>query len=73
MDDKINDFLEWINDFMAEKPGILPMVGVVFIVVNMILQWVPGRGVWLVDSNVFLHIGLLLSIIGLLLVNVYRS
>lgn len=72
MDKWLNQFLEATNEFMVKKPGILPMVGLLFIVLNLVLQIFPGPGRWLTDSNLFLHIGLLISLIGLLLVSAYR-
>ncbi|MDX1662826.1 MAG: hypothetical protein R3272_03470 [Candidatus Promineifilaceae bacterium] len=72
MDQQINELVERVNDFMVRRPGILPLVGVGFILINLLLQFYPGPDVWIAGSNLLLHIGLFLSIVGLLLVNVYR-
>jgi len=72
MDDRINDLVERINGFLVRKPGVLPLIGVGLIVVNFVLQLFPGPEAWIVRSNLFLHVGLIASLIGLLLVNVYR-
>lgn len=72
MDDWMNEQVERINAFLAGKPGVLPLVGLGLIVLNFFLQLFPGPEVWIVRSNLFLHLGLIVSIIGLLLVNVYR-
>lgn len=53
---------------MARRPGMLPLVGVALILFNFLLQIIPGPGNWLVDSNLFLHLGLVISILGLLLI-----
>ena len=72
MDKMLNNLLEIVNDFMEKRPGLLPLVGVGLIFLNLLFQFVPGSGSWLADSNLFLHLGLILGIIGLLLISVYR-
>jgi hypothetical protein len=65
----MNDLVERLNDFFAERPGLLPVIGVVLVVLNLLLQFFPGPGSgWFVDSNVLLHIGVIISTIGLLLI-----
>ncbi len=65
----MNELVERLNDFFAERPGLLPIVGVLLVVLNLLLQFYPGPGSgWFVDSNILLHIGVITSIIGLLLV-----
>ncbi|MFZ0544323.1 MAG: hypothetical protein WAM60_02725 [Candidatus Promineifilaceae bacterium] len=67
MDKFILNILDKAADFMAERPGFLPLVAVVFILFNFLLQIFPGSG-WVVDSNLFLHLGLVIGIIGLLII-----
>ncbi len=68
----LNDLVEWLNDFLEKRPGFLPLLGAFLILINLLLQFVPGPGIWLTDSNLLLHLGLILGIVGLLLVSVYR-
>jgi hypothetical protein len=72
MDRRINDMVERVNAFLVQKPGLLPLAGLALIVLNFVLQIFPGREAWIAGSHLFLHLGLVVSIIGLLLVNVYR-
>ena len=72
MDAWINELVERLNNFFMSKPGVLPLVGVVLIVLNFLLQLYPGQEAWIAHSNLFLHLGLVISLVGLLLVNVYR-
>lgn len=72
MDQRINEIVERINAFMVRRPGVLPLVGIGFILFNFLLQIYPGPDAWIAGSNLFLHVGLVLSVVGLLLVNVYR-
>lgn len=69
----MNRFLERLSAFFAERLGLLPLLGVLFIGLNLGLQIYPGPDSgWFVDSNLLLHIGLILSIIGILLIRVLR-
>lgn len=72
MDDFINRLVDQAADFLARKPGLLPLVGLLLIVVNFILQLIPGPGHRIVDTNFFLHSGLVIAIIGLLLIRALR-
>lgn len=72
MDQRINELVERINRFLVRQPGFLPLAGLLLIVVNLILQIWPGPDRWIAASHLFLHLGLITSLIGLLLVNVYR-
>lgn len=73
MDKRLNDLLERLNDFLVKWPSAVPLLGLLLIVLNFFLQIFPGPGVWLVDTHLFLHLGLITTVIGLLLVNVYRD
>lgn len=65
----MNEFLDNLSDFLAERPGFLPLLGILMILLNLLLQLVPGPGGgWLVDSNFFLHVGLVVALLGLLLI-----
>ncbi|NHZ72095.1 MAG: hypothetical protein GWP17_03305 [Aquificales bacterium] len=65
----MNELVERLNDFFAERPGLLPLLGVLLVILNLLLQFYPGPGSgWFVDSNILLHIGVITSVIGLLLV-----
>lgn len=62
----MNSFLDKVSDFLSKYPGLLPLVGLVLIILNLILQIFPGS--WFVDRHILLHIGLIISLLGLLLV-----
>lgn len=67
MDKFILNVLDKSADFIAERPGFLPLVAVVLILINLLLQIFPGSG-WVVESNLFLHFGLIIGIVGLLMI-----
>ena len=62
----MNEFLDRFSEFLSKYPGLLPLVGLGLIILNLILQFFPGS--WFVDRNILLHIGLIISLIGLLLI-----
>lgn len=62
----MNELLDKISDFLSRYPGLLPLVGLGLIILNLILQIFPGN--WFVDRHILLHIGLIISLVGLLLV-----
>jgi hypothetical protein len=66
MNQRISQVLDIFSEFLARRKGLLPIIGILFIVINLILQFFPGVG-WLVQSNLFLHVGLILSLIGFML------
>ena len=68
MDEFINKFVDNTADFLAKRPGLLPLVGLALIILNFLLQIFPGSDIWLVDTNFFLHLGLVIAIFGLLLI-----
>lgn len=62
----ISKLLDFLSDYIAHRKGLLPIIGLVFIIINLILQFVlPGT--MIATSNLFLHIGLIISIFGLML------
>ena len=62
----MNKLLDKAGEILSQYPGLLPLVGLVLIILNLLLQFFPGN--WIVDSHLFLHIGLITAIIGLLMI-----
>lgn len=57
--------LDKLSEFLAHRKGLLPMLGLLLIIANLILQFVfPG---WLASTNLLLHVGLIIAIFGLML------
>jgi hypothetical protein len=63
---RINKFLDVISEYLAHRKGLLPILGILLVLVNFILQLVLVNG-WIVQSDLFLHLGVILAIIGFLL------
>jgi hypothetical protein len=64
---------EWIErttNFLARFPGLPVLAGLGLILINFVLQLLPAWPVigWMAHVNLFLHLGLVVSLIGLLLI-----
>ncbi len=66
MGQSFNKFLDKLSDFFAHRKGLLPMIGILFVLLNGVLQFFPGTG-WVVNSDLFLHLGVILAILGWML------
>jgi len=60
-----NHFLDWISEFLAHRKGLLLLISILFAVINFIIVLIPGTG-WLAHSNLFLHLGVILGLIGVM-------
>jgi hypothetical protein len=62
----ISKFLDFLSEFLAHRKGLIPLVGIVLILCNLVTQFMmPGS--LLASSNIILHIGMIVSILGLML------
>lgn len=61
--------LQDIGDFLGRMPGLPVLIAVLLVVVNFVLRLLPAWPVvgWLAQTDLFLHLGLVLGFIGLLL------
>ena len=64
--ERFSQLLDHLSEYLAHRKGLLPLVGLLLVVINFILQLFPGLG-WLATSNLFLHLGVILAIIGMML------
>lgn len=71
----MNELVEKLNTYLSARPGLVPLIGVLLIIANLLLQIIAGTesGNWFVDSNILLHIGAITSIIGLLVVRAWSD
>ena len=62
----ISKLLDRLSNYLAHRKGLLPILGIVLILLDLLLQFViPGS--LLTTSNLFLHVGLIVAIFGLML------
>ena len=61
-----NQFLDNLSDFLSKRKGLVPLLGILLVVLNFILRLIPGLG-WLGESDLFLHLGVILGILGFMI------
>jgi hypothetical protein len=54
------------SDYFARRKGLLPLIGMGLVVINFFLPFIFGIN-WVTGSNLFLHLGILVSIFGMML------
>jgi hypothetical protein len=63
---RFNHLLDFLSEFLAHRKGLLPMIGLILVAANAVVQFWPGTG-WLVQTDLMLHLGVILAILGILL------
>jgi hypothetical protein len=62
----ISKLLDFLSNYLAHRKGLLPIIGIVLITVNLAIQFIFPMSP-LAFSNIFLHVGLIIAIFGLML------
>jgi hypothetical protein len=60
--EKISLFIDDASEYFAHRKGLLPLLGILFIVIDLFFQIFPVG--WVSSSNLFMHIGIILAILG---------
>lgn len=55
------------SNYLAHRKGLLPLLGIVLVIVNYILPFIFGLDNVITGSNLFLHLGIIIAIFGLML------
>lgn len=66
MIEKISQFVDFLSEFFAARKGLLPILGLLFIMINFVMVLLPEME-FFKQTNTFLHIGVFLAILGLML------
>jgi hypothetical protein len=66
MGQKINALVDFLSEFFAARKGLLILIGIVLVLCNGLLQFFPDIG-WIGTSNLLLHLGIIIALIGVLL------
>lgn len=65
MKDLLSRILDFFSTFFAQRKGLLPLIGIALVIVNFGIKML-GTG-WLSSSDLFLHLGVVLAIFGIIL------
>jgi len=60
---RFNQFLDQVSNYLAHRKGLLPVLGILLIILNWILQFIPGLHGF-ANTNTLLHLGAILAIVG---------
>lgn len=63
----MNKLIDAASLFFAHRKGLLPLIGLVLIIINMILAIFLPYDAFLVKSNLLMHLGLIIALFGLML------
>jgi hypothetical protein len=62
----VNRILDAAGEYFAQRKGLLPSVGILLVLINAVLQFIPGGGI-AAETNILLHLGVILAIFGIML------
>ena len=62
---RLNRFFDWLSNYLSARKGMLPIIGVTLVLLNFLLQFFAAG--WIVESDLFLHLGVIVAIIGILI------
>jgi hypothetical protein len=55
------------SNYFARRKGLLPLLGILLVILNYILPFILGLDNLVTASNLFLHLGVIVAIFGLML------
>jgi TRAP-type mannitol/chloroaromatic compound transport system permease small subunit len=61
----LSRFVDRLSDFLARNKGLLPLLAILLIFVNFVLRQLAPN--WFSNSDFFLHLGIILGILGLMI------
>lgn len=62
----MSKLLDRMSEYLAHRKGLLPIIGLVLIVINLVLHFIIPDS-FLTETDLFLHVGLIVAIFGLML------
>ena len=62
----LSKLVDKASDFFAHRKGLLPLLGILMVIVNFFLPFFMAPN-FITLSNLFLHLGIITAIFGLLL------
>ena len=62
----LSTLIDKASEYFAHRKGLLPMLGILLIIVNFILPFFMAAN-FITISNLFLHLGIIVAIFGLML------
>ena len=64
---RFSRLIDKASDFFAHRKGLLPLIGIVLVIINYILPFIFGLDNLVTGSTLFLHLGVIIAIFGMML------
>lgn len=65
--ERISKLVDQASEYFAHRKGLLPLLGILLIIVNLLLVSFLPADWYIVRANLALHLGLVAAIFGILL------
>jgi len=63
----LSRLLDNASNYFAHRKGLLPLLGILLVIINFILPFIFGLDNLVTGSNLFLHLGIIIAIFGMML------
>jgi hypothetical protein len=67
MIDLFSKFLDRASEYLSTRKGFLPLIGIGLIILNFLLASILPQDWFIVRTNLFLHLGLIIALLGQML------
>jgi len=61
----ISRAIDRLSEYFAARKGLLPMIGILLVVANFVVRFLPLG--WFGSSDLLLHLGIILAIFGFMI------
>jgi hypothetical protein len=62
-----SNLLDRTSEYLASRKGLLPLAGIIMILLNFLLAATLPSDWFIIRTNVFLHLGLVVALLGQML------
>ena len=67
MSNRFSKFLDTASEYLANRKGLLPLVGIGLVILNFLLASILPAEWFIIRTNLFLHLGLIVALFGQML------
>ncbi|HEX5809421.1 MAG TPA: hypothetical protein VFY25_12210 [Anaerolineales bacterium] len=64
---RLSRLIDNASNYFAHRKGLLPLIGILLVIINFILPFIFGLDNLVTGSNLFLHLGVIVAIFGMML------
>jgi len=64
---RLSRLIDNASNYFAHRKGLLPLLGILLVIINFILPFIFGLDNLITGSNLFLHLGVIIAIFGMML------